>query len=341
MLPPCVKDLYCLDNLHVLKKARARMASSYDRRGGNFDFGNFEDIAGDEALALDADGPGVITRIWSANPAGRIRLFRGEDHAPLLDEDFADFLRQSPLRWGNGTKEENPQAREGAILPGDKTLGYTSYLPIPFSERLRVHLSPIQALYYQINYTQFEQGPPSLDLQREALFTEPERYAPVRKQWAWTWEDIASQYEVEKRRIDLSPGEKKDIFHQKGRAIIKAIRVTVPWPETPRAAEHLKEKLLFRGYWDKDAVTSPCLGEGPPQAPVHPSPSIQAPLAAFFMDMNGLENYASALIQKNGNAYACRFPMPFQQEGRLSLHNASILPVENVQVEIVWEPLSE
>src|SRR6187402_2440734 len=48
----------------------SHLQSSYDRSGGNADFGKFLSIEGRDGVMADMDGPGAIVRIWSANPGG-------------------------------------------------------------------------------------------------------------------------------------------------------------------------------------------------------------------------------------------------------------------------------
>ena len=59
--------------LAALATPRARRAlqfSSYDRNGGNEDTGNWLRVEDDGTRVLaEVDGPGRITRIWSANPS--------------------------------------------------------------------------------------------------------------------------------------------------------------------------------------------------------------------------------------------------------------------------------
>jgi hypothetical protein len=54
--------------LSVPKKSRSKMASSYDRRGGNHDWSNYIRREREAAVMMESDGPGCITRIWTADP---------------------------------------------------------------------------------------------------------------------------------------------------------------------------------------------------------------------------------------------------------------------------------
>jgi hypothetical protein len=77
---------------------RAARASSYDRAAvapdqpgwfGNVDHGNFVRVeqngARTEYVLLDATGPGVVTRIWSSNPIGTLRVYVDGSPVPELE----------------------------------------------------------------------------------------------------------------------------------------------------------------------------------------------------------------------------------------------------------------
>ena len=65
-----------LDGLPVLYDgARARMFASTDPTGRGNDCGNFLRVDGDEYVLAEMKGPGVITRIWSANAQGQLKIY--------------------------------------------------------------------------------------------------------------------------------------------------------------------------------------------------------------------------------------------------------------------------
>jgi len=146
-----IADLFDLGNLPARKRFRAYMASSYDREGGNYDWGNYEQVIGQDGIVMDVDGPGLITRIWSANPAGAIRIYLDGSESPAIDEPFEQFLERSPLHWGAGWLRRGTPEIEAAVA-ALKPLGHTSYCPIPFNNGCKIVLSPAPHVYYQVNY---------------------------------------------------------------------------------------------------------------------------------------------------------------------------------------------
>jgi hypothetical protein len=131
---------------------RTGMFSSYDRRSrinadgelvawdANADAGNFLRTTDDGwQVMAELDGPGALTRIWSANPHGRLRIVL--DGEVVVDEGFGGFMNREELRFMEQTGQQ----------------GATLYYPIGFSERCAVLLKEGQP-YYQINFVQFAAG---------------------------------------------------------------------------------------------------------------------------------------------------------------------------------------
>src|SRR5579862_10018210 len=86
---------------------RSILASSYDRRGGNHDWSNYIRREGKAAVMMDSDGPGCITRIWTADPQkGMIHVYIDGQHA--IECKFADLFDLLPLSFGiGGESKEN------------------------------------------------------------------------------------------------------------------------------------------------------------------------------------------------------------------------------------------
>jgi hypothetical protein len=99
-------------------------------------------------ILLDQDGPGVVTRIWSANPelAGNIVVYVDDHPSPVIDEPMADFL-----------------AGRGSIpkpLAEVRGRGATSYFPIPYRDSIVIAVAGTERprLYYGIDYRSYEEG---------------------------------------------------------------------------------------------------------------------------------------------------------------------------------------
>ncbi len=127
-----------------------RQFSSYDPKSispeeewfANADCGHYlriEDNNGrKEYVMADAEGPGAIVRIWSANPKGVLRVYVDHSPAPVIEALMTDFL--------NGKTE-------GFMHPITHTSsrGWNSYFPIPYAEHCKI-TSDQGGFYYQVNF---------------------------------------------------------------------------------------------------------------------------------------------------------------------------------------------
>jgi len=164
---------------------RARMASSADPRANagdgdmfaNADAGHFQSVTrvrpGDVHVLLDAEGPGVITRIWSANPHGRLRVFVDDDGdveaRPIVDADMRAFLT------GSG----------GVLAPlaSERGRGANLYLPIPFARRVLVTADDPGALYYHVEWRDYAAGTPVVSFAKGDLERHAEPIARANAAW--------------------------------------------------------------------------------------------------------------------------------------------------------------
>lgn len=131
--------------------------SSYDRRSdkarrdgeawyANHDRGNYLRVVkregGDEYVLVDSLGPGVLSRLWSANPTGTLHF--DIDGERVWSVDFAALC--------SGKIEGVP-----APLAAMRARGGNVYLPIPFLQRLVVS-STQKDLYYLANVRALRAG---------------------------------------------------------------------------------------------------------------------------------------------------------------------------------------
>ncbi len=131
-----------------------KQASSYDRRStnpydktktnwfANADAGQFIRVENrngtNEYVMMDADGPGAIVRIWSANPDGIIRIYFDGNEKPAIEMPMKNIL--------NGTKPlfPNPVCYIAAR-------GWNCYMPIPYAKHCKITNSK-KEIYYHLDY---------------------------------------------------------------------------------------------------------------------------------------------------------------------------------------------
>ncbi len=128
-----------------------RQFSSYDRKStrpgvedwfANADTGQFlrvEEVDGrKEHVLMDANGPGAIVRIWSANPRGTLRIYLDHSRTPVIAAPMADIL--------GGKLPGIP-----VPLAGTRSHGWNSHFPIPYARHCKV-TSDEGGFYYHVNY---------------------------------------------------------------------------------------------------------------------------------------------------------------------------------------------
>jgi len=139
-----------LDQLPVLDaQERSGMESTYERNGGYTDWaGHLYDNATDRVYA-DLEGPGEITRIWATavDPADVIHIY--------FDGEATPRISMNALAFFAGT---NAPFRSPLVLNDSQSSGgWTSYLPMMFSQSVRVGLALRSGMqtYLQVNYQLF------------------------------------------------------------------------------------------------------------------------------------------------------------------------------------------
>ena len=105
-----------------------------------------ETPAGKEFVMADARGPGVMVRIWSANPKGRLRVYLDNNEKPLLDHPAGDLL--------DGKVPLFPKP-----LAGIRGRGHNLYAPIPYAKHIKVTCT-VEKFYYHVNLLQYPAGTP-------------------------------------------------------------------------------------------------------------------------------------------------------------------------------------
>ncbi len=302
------------------KSQRSMMASSYDRRGGNHDWSNYIRREGDAAVMMEAEGPGCLTRIWTADPQkGVVRIWLDYAERPAIEMPFADLFSLLPLSFGIGGESPETYARSRAErVP----MGRTSYCPIYFRSHCKITIDPEDDyLYYQINYDLY---PPGEDLQTFDLSSglntrEIERTVEVWKGW---WENEPFEWGGSlTTRINIAAGDSAELFAHKGCGNIIALRIALPALFDARAAAHLRENLWLTAHFDDDEPRDP---------------SVCAPIGPLFLDFGQRPAPRSLVIGTDAsNAYYSLFSMPYHESASLRILNRSMLDVEGIRVDVI------
>jgi hypothetical protein len=132
---------------------RARFLRVEDNNGGR------------EYVMMDAEGPGAIVRIWSANPTGTLRVYIDGADRPALETPLEDLL--------GGTYPGLPSP-----IAGVRAKGWNLYFPIPYAKHCTVTVTnndESNGLFYHINYRTYQAGTKVVSFRNEQIAAlEPE-----------------------------------------------------------------------------------------------------------------------------------------------------------------------
>ena len=309
------------------KQGRSMMASSYDRRGGNHDWSNYLRREGSAAVLLDTDGPGCITRIWTADPQkGTLRVYIDNATEPTIETPFELLFGLLPLSFGIGG--ESPE-RYAQSVEENLPMGRTSYCPFPFRTHCKITIDPEDDyLYYQINYdlyTEDESNPvksfdPKISLHTPEIQLATNSWRDSSNTGNWS-DAVIQQHTV--ARNSAAP-----IFSQDGPGVILGVRIHLPQLQPgsdPLVAEHLRDNLWLTAHFDDDEPHDP---------------SVRAPIGPLFLDFGQSPSAQTLMVGTDDStgAYYLRFPMPFHHSARLALVNRTLLNLEDIEVLIVTGP---
>jgi hypothetical protein len=303
------------------------MASSYDRRGSNHDWSNYVRAEGRAAVLMETEGPGCITRFWTADPQqGTVRIFLDDRPEPVIETQLADLFDLLPLSFGIGGESAENHARSRAER---RPMGHTSYCPIPFQHACKITIEPEDDyLYYQINYHRF---PPTTQVATfdpaTGLNTPEIRQAQAG--WA-AWErgePLLSWSDAEMQVCHAAPDETVELLADRGAGILHGLRIALPLAADARTRAHLRENIWLTAHFDDDEVRDP---------------SVRAPLGPLCLDF-GQQPAPRGLLAGTDGEDACYlfFPMPYAHSAHLRLVNRSLLPIEGVRVALLREQVSE
>lgn len=198
-------------------RERSGHQSSFDRTGGNNDFGNvlYTQPHGERVL-LDLKGPGCVYRMWFTgyNPSAAIRVYFDEA-PPRMD------LRFSELFGGIYPPFLSPLVANAEVASG----GVYCYVPLPFQRAIRITTTDQSSgIYYNIDYHLFE---PDSAI---ATWTGNEDTSAARRLWSSVGEDPKPQAgeAIVSGTTTLAAGATQDLLDVAGPRQISSIKLNVP-----------------------------------------------------------------------------------------------------------------
>ncbi len=234
-----------------------------------------------EYVMMDAEGPGAIVRVWSANAdgGGIVRIYLDGSPTPTLQMPLRDML----------------DGKHSPFLPdiaGIHARGWNSYMPIPYGRHCKL-TSDKNGFYYHVNYRSYASG------------TRVETFSP--KLFERNLERI--QQVAERLRHCEQPDLPK---HARTRAYALTLPPGGSGEETLTGGGAVYRFTMKAGAIDLETGLRRCIlqvyfdGEE--------APSIEAPLGDFFGAAPGVNPYRGLPlgVLDDGTMY-CHFVMPFRK----------------------------
>ena len=279
---------------------RTALFSGHERQSKANPAGEHADADGWDVLA-EVQGPGAVTRIWSANPQGQIRLVL--DGEVVIDTNFAAFLG-------------------GSVQPFAEPLVYDGrncYFPIGFGQSCRIVGRECRSCY-QINTVRF---PPGAQVERFKAELDAAAQAALADVKHALEEGLSDKQVFGGQRTlpvavqeDLGPGETlSESLKQSG--TVRVLYVALTERNNPRDLYALHHCIL-RIYADGEKT-----------------PSVEAPLCDFFGAGFDFSPFNALVVgtdkslplplpdRRTGEDrfMYCLFPMPYRDGLRIEIEN--------------------
>jgi len=286
-------------------------AGRYENWHANRDGGGFIRREGDDKVAAEMKGPGVIWRVWSALPkAGKIRIYIDGNERPALDIPFREYFNNKKGMFAY------------PALVHVLSRGHNSFIPVPYAKSCKVVLSKGWGAYYQITYTTFPATTvvPSFtgsfsDADRSAL-------AAANKAFAERGKDPkppAGEEQTVGKTVMIAPGASVDVCRLTGRRAITQLHV-VPDAKDDNPIGTLRE-LALSITWDDDR-----------------QPAVWTPLGDFFGTAPGINHFKSLPTGMTKDGFYAYWYMPFSKSARLTIANDGAKP-RTLSVKVVHQPI--
>ncbi|HKP58149.1 MAG TPA: glycoside hydrolase family 172 protein [Polyangiales bacterium] len=312
-LASLLEELVDLRTLARLSRApyTSELATSFDRNSLTarpdepnwFANRDFAKASIDPATVLiDVKGPGVVTRIWSANPSGVLRIYLDGATEPSLEAPFKSLL--------SGAVE--PFAAPYAFEAGG---GFNLYFPIAFQSGCRITVgSDAQRLYYHVDYRRYTEGTPIETYSKDALAAASCQLARTAQHLSSTQPPLPA---AETFTLTVTPGQRAthDLVAAASGSVVRELRI-YPSRSDPEALRGTLLELQFDG-----------------------EPTVQVPLGDFFGTGPGLlpVNSQPVSVDVERGVLIARWPMPFRERARLSLSGHSSASFQ-ARIELASEP---
>jgi Protein of unknown function (DUF2961) len=269
-------------------------------------------------VLAEMDGPGCVTRIWSADPddAGKIHIYLDEAKDPVIEAPLTELLAGKWKTKIDG-KETTPFPDPIAC---ERSRGFNLYFPIAYAKHCKITVDKSD-IYYHVDYRAYAKGTEVETFSFGQLAEKAKEVEKVRKLLAdcdpkeIRQEGFMSLHadavtSVQPNNIVVEAGQTRSLFSSQNvpggvrKTGVAIYSLTVSQVRAAKMPEALRSLVLV-GRFD---------GAKKPQ--------IWCPLGDLFGASPGLNPYASLpLTQSADGTMTCHWIMPFAKDAVLEVQN--------------------
>ncbi len=250
-----------------------------------------------EHVMMDIDGPGVIVRIWSANPKGTLRFYIDDNATPAITSPMDELL--------GGRVVGLP-----VPLAGERSRGWNLYFPIAYAKHCKV-TSDEGGFYYHVNYRTYAAGTAVTSFAPGDLVQLRHRIYDIAAKLMSTREDVPPPADRVRKPYSttLHPGDEETIFNETaGNKAIVGFLAHLSAKEIEAAARGVVVYMTFDG-----------------------EKTVECPLGDFFGTAPGLTPYASlplGITEASTPDLWCHWWMPFAKSAQIRVKNLGAQDVQ-------------
>lgn len=294
-----------------------RQFSSYDRESKSPEEGWFaNDDRGEflrteindgrkEYVLMDAEGPGCVVRIWSANPSGDLRIYLDGHDRPIIKAKMSELLS------GNDAAFPSP-------IAGRRAAGWNLYFPIPYAKHCKI-TSDDGGFYYHVNYRTYEPGTPVITMA-------PGELARLSGKIRGIARDLQQPRRSYQRRavgesvpfaLTIAPASHATLANVTGSRVILGLTLRIEAADIPASARG----VILDGIFDAKQTVSCPVGDFFGTAP----------------GLNPLETLPVGITDEEHPVLWSHWPMPFAHAATLELRNLTHQTVQ-LRGELIHGP---
>ena len=250
-----------------------------------------------EAVLMEHDGPGVLTRIWTPFFYRGLGNRKGTDIRIYIDGEAQPRITANFIELVTGKGPVKPPFAQPTVRAGDL------YLPIPFGKSCKITQEG-GAFFYIVNYRAYDPG------------TAVESFSL----------DLLDRHRELLERTGRELVKPSDFAG--GKALTRAETIAgkqtalLALPEGPSAVRQMAFHLLAENIPQalrSTVVEMTCDGEQ----------TVWCPIGDFFSNVNGMEPPHAMWERETrpDGTMVCRWIMPYKQAAQLRVHNLATAPV--------------